>query len=124
MNNTTKQLLFWTPRVICILFAAFISLFALDVFDEGQGVLKTILALAIHLVPTYIIVIALLVSWRWEWVGTILFIGLALFYLIWTWGRFPLVAYLAISGPLILVGILFLLNWIYRAELRTRMEAD
>ncbi len=120
MNTSTKRVLFWTPRVLGILFAMFISLFALDVFSGGYGFWETILALLIHLVPTYIVVIALVIAWRWEWVGAILFIALAVFYVVWAWGRFPLVVYLSISGPLALVGVLFLFNWIYRAQLRTR----
>ncbi len=119
MNTSTKRLLFWTPRVLCILFAMFLSLFALDVFSEGYGFWETILALLIHLVPVYIVVIVLVIAWRWEWVGAILFIASALFYLVWAWGRFHWSAYLVISGPLVLLSVLFLFNWIYRAQLRT-----
>ena len=50
--------------------------------------------------------------------GGVLFFGLGLFYMVWSWGRFHWGAYAAISGPLFLVGILFLLNWIFRKELR------
>ena len=120
MNTSTKLALFWTPRVLCILFAMLLSLFASDVFSEGFGFWRTILALLIHLVPVYIVVIALVIAWRWEWVGAILFIALALFYLVGSWGRFHWSAYLVISGPLVLLGVLFLFNWIYRAQLRTR----
>ncbi len=120
MNTSTKRLFFWAPRILGILFALFSSLFALDVLGEGYGFWETILALLIHLVPTYIVVIALIVAWRWEWVGAILFSALAVFYVAWTWGRFPWVAYLAISGPLALVGVLFLVDWAYRTELRAR----
>ncbi len=120
MNTSTKRLLFWTPRVLCILFAMFLSLFALDVFSEGYGFGETILALLIHLVPVYIVVIVLVIAWRWEWVGAILFIAMALFYLVWTGGRFHWSAYLGIPGPLVLIGVLFLFNWIYREQLRTR----
>jgi len=120
MNTSTKRVLFWGPRILGILFALFLSLFALDVLGEGYGFWETILALLIHLVPTYIVVIALVIAWRWEWVGAILFSALAVFYVAWTWGRFPWVTYLAISGPLALVGVLFLVNWAYRAELRAR----
>jgi energy-coupling factor transporter transmembrane protein EcfT len=91
-------------------------MFALDVFSEDSGFWQTIVALLIHLIPTFIVVIALLIGWRWEWVGSVLFGALALFYVVWMWGRFPLVTYLSISGPLALVGVLFLLNWIYRAR--------
>jgi hypothetical protein len=120
MGTSVKRVLFWTPRVLGILFAIFVSVFALDVFGEGYGLGQTIGALLLHLVPTYIVVIALVIAWRWEWVGAVLFSALAVFYVVWTWGRFPLVTYLAMSGPLILIGVLFLFNWIYRAQLRTR----
>ncbi len=120
MNKVIKQVLFWTPRVLCILFAMFLSLFALDVFSEDAGLGEKILGLLIHLVPVYVVVIVLVIAWRWEWVGAIAFIGLALFYLFQVWGREHWGAYLAISGPLTLIGVLFLLNWKYRAQLRTR----
>ena len=119
MGAGTKRLLFWTPRVLGILFAGFLSVFALDVFSEGYGVWTTIGALLLHLIPTYIVIIVLIVAWRREWVGAILFIGLAVLWVGWAWGRFPWVAYVVMSGPLLVAGILFLLNWIYRAELRS-----
>ncbi len=120
MRRPVKLLLFWTPRVLCILFALFVSLFALDVFYEGYGFWETILALLKHLIPTGIILTVLAVSWRWEWVGGILFIALGAWYLIATWGRFPWVTYLCMSGPRFLIGVLFWVNWVYRAELQTR----
>jgi len=119
MKSPVKRVLFWTPRVLCILFAVFVSLFALDVFGEGYGFWGTILALLIHLIPTGVILIVLAISWRWEWVGGILFIALGVVYLVTSWGRFHWSAYLVISGPLFLVGVLFLINWLYRARLRT-----
>ena len=119
MNAGKKGALFWTPRILCILFAVFVSMFALDVFGEGYGFWKTVVAFLIHLVPTYIVIIALVVAWRREWIGAILFIGLAVFYLVWAWGRFTWITYLAMSGPLFLVGVLFLVNWLYRIELRS-----
>lgn len=120
MNGPVKRLLFWTPRVLCIAFALFISLFALDVFSEGYNFWKTVLALMIHLTPTVVIVAVLAVSWRWEWVGGILFILFGAFYIVEVWGRFPWVTYLVISGPLFLIGVLFLINWFYREELWAR----
>jgi hypothetical protein len=120
MNTSIKRVLFWTPRILCILFAIFLCLFSLDVFGEGLGFWETILALLIHNIPVYIVVIILVIAWRWEWVGAILFNALAVFYVVWAWGRFPWSTYLVISSPLVLLGVLFLFNWIYRAQLRTR----
>ena len=119
MNKVMKQGLFWIPRVLCILFALFLSLFALDVFSEDSGFWEQILGLLIHLVPVYVVVILLIVAWRWEWVGAVAFIGLALFYLSQAWGQEHWSAIVGISGPLTLIGVLFLLNWTYKAQLRT-----
>ena len=77
-------------------------------------------ALLLHLVPTYIVVIALVIAWRREWVGAVVFNALAVSYVVWAWGRFPFGAYLSVSGPLVLVGVLFLFNWTYRAQLLAR----
>ena len=118
MNIKTKRVIFWTPRILGILFAVFLSLFATDVFSEGYGFSEAILALLIHLVPTYLVVIALVISWRWEWIGALIYIALGLFYIIWSWGDFLFVTYLVISGPPFLVAALFLVNWHYREELR------
>lgn len=100
--------------MLCILFAMFLGIFALDVFTEGYGFWKTILALIMHLIPTFIVVILLVIAWRWEGIGAILFIFLPFFYLIMNKWRSWM-----ISGPLLLVGVLFLLNWIYKEKLRT-----
>ncbi|MGB7621126.1 MAG: hypothetical protein WBN92_02145 [Terriglobia bacterium] len=118
MSTSAKRLLFWTPRILCILFALFISLFALDAFNEGYGFWKALLALLIHLIPTGVILIVLAISWRWEWVGGILFPACGLFYLEKVWGRFHWSAYLIISGPMFLVGVLFLINWYYKARVQ------
>jgi hypothetical protein len=123
MKATSKRLLFWTPRVLCLLFAAFISIFALDVFEEGFGGWKTVVALLMHLIPTFLVLLVLAVSWRWEWVGALLFGGLAVGYVALFWGRFHWSAYAAISGPLCLVGLLFFFNWLCRGELHSHSAA-
>ena len=117
-RKPSLQLLYWAPRALCIVIALFISMFALDVFGQGKGFWETTLALMIHLIPTYVILILLAVSWRWEWIGGVFFPALGLWYLIRFWGRFPLSVYFLIAGPLFLLGGLFLLNWLYRRQLR------
>jgi hypothetical protein len=118
MNERTKRILFWTPRVLAVLFAIFISIFAFDIFDEGYAVWETILALLIHLIPTAVVLLILALAWRWEWIGGILLPILGLLYLITFEGQ-HWSAYLLIAGPLFLIGALFWLNWLYRSELRS-----
>ena len=71
MTSLSKRLLFWTPRALAIVFIAFLSLFALDVFGEGYGFWQTLLALVIHLIPTWILIALLILAWRWEWIGAV-----------------------------------------------------
>jgi hypothetical protein len=120
MKQPLKRLLFWSPRILCILFAAFVSLFALDVFDGRHGFWQTTLALLMHLIPVFALILVLAVTWRWEWVGGLLFPALGVLYIVWAWHRFRWPTYLVIAGPLFVLGALFLFNWLYRAELRSR----
>lgn len=120
MQASGKKLLFYMPRILSILFAVFISLFALDVFSGDHSIWEMIGGFLIHLIPTYIILIVLAISWRWEWIGGVVYIGLGVLYMVTAWGRFVWTVYLSIPAPLFLIGALFIVNWIYRAELRVR----
>jgi glucose-6-phosphate-specific signal transduction histidine kinase len=92
-------------------------MFSFVVFGEGYGFWGTLLAFLIHQAPACIVIIVLVLAWRWEWIGAVLYNALAVFYLITTWGKLDWIAYVLISGPLFLMGGLFLLNWIYRTQL-------
>ncbi len=122
MNKSIKMLLLWSPRVLCIIFAAFISIFAMDVFNDSHGIMQTIAGLLIHLIPTFVIVGVLVLSWRWEWVGAVAYVGLAVFYAYminfrrWDWIAI-------ISTPLLIIGILFLISWLLHDKLRVKEEA-
>ena len=118
MKGPVRRLLFWLPRVLCIAFALFVSLFALDVLNAGLGLWQTIPALSMHLIPTAFVVVVLALSWRWEWVGGILYIAAGILYLIEARHHPDWVV--VISGPLFLVGTLFLLNWLKRGEIRAK----
>jgi lysylphosphatidylglycerol synthetase-like protein (DUF2156 family) len=119
MNIAAKRFLFWTPRAVCIAFSIFLSLFALDVFKEGYGLGKTIEALAIHLVPVYIVLAVLATAWHWEWVGAAGFAALAAWYAKTNWRHHPDWV-LVIAGPLAVMAALFLTNWLKHDELRAR----
>lgn len=116
MKKPVRLTLFWAPRILGILFAIFISLFALDIFDLQLGFWETLLGLFMHLIPTFLIVIALMLAWRWEWVGA-LFLGIGAYFILrfsdgWDW-----LAYLLLVTPLFLIGVLFLVGWFYRAKI-------
>ncbi len=114
MKKSNNPVLFWTPRILVLVFAVFISLFAMDVFDREHSFWETVLALLMHLIPTAVILVSLIIAWRWELFGAVFYFGLGLFYIFWAWGKFPISAYVSISGPLFIVGVLFFLSWHYQ----------
>ncbi len=120
MGFVIARFLFWTPRILGLLFALFLGAFALDAFQGGGGAFRAIGTFLIHLIPTYTVIAALMISWRREWIGAVLFTGFALFYLFRTWGRFPWPVHVAISGPLFLMGILFALSRLFSGRMGAR----
>jgi len=108
MQRTSAAWLSWAPRVAGVLVAAFLALFALDAF-ENQSFLGALPAFAIHLIPSFFVLAAVAISWKLEWVGAVAFFGLAVAYAVMVRGRIDWIA--AISGPLVLVGVLFLVAW-------------
>ncbi|HET6169586.1 MAG TPA: hypothetical protein VFE01_05360 [Terracidiphilus sp.] len=122
MNRFHGRLLFWLPRVLSIAFACSISIFALDVFNEHLSFWKTALALAIHLIPTFVLVAAIVIAWRWEWVGAVIFGALGALYIVWTLPRHHLDWILIVAGPALLVAGLFLADWIQRTEMRATLR--
>jgi len=66
MTEVSKKVLYWAPRVSCIAFALFLSLFAMDVFGEGLGFWRTLFALFMHLIPTFVVLLILALAWRWN----------------------------------------------------------
>jgi len=124
MRPFRQRLLYWTPRILTIAFAIFISLFALDVFRAGKGFWEVTLALLIHLLPTAVILGVLALSWQQEWLGAIIYIAMAILYIVRTWDKYNLNTYLVIVGPLILIGIMFMLNWLLRKKLEMSPKSN
>lgn len=115
--TSTQNLLFWAPRVAGILIAALLAVFALDAFNN-HSLLSGLPEFAIHLIPSLLVLIVVAIAWKFEWIGAIAFIGLAVLYALMVRGRLDWI--IIISGPLTIVGVLFLVSWRRHAELHGR----
>lgn len=115
MTNQNK-ILYWAPRIICIGAILFVSLFALDAFDSEQTVWQQIGGFLIHLIPSFVLLGLLILSWKYEYLGGILFIvlGLIFSYFIFksnynnnqsVWISLGIIA--SITFPFIIAGVLF-----------------
>ncbi|MGE0078988.1 MAG: hypothetical protein AB7S48_14100 [Bacteroidales bacterium] len=113
------KLVHWSPRILCIIAILFISMFALDAFEDNTTIWQKIGAFAIHLIPSYILTALLIVAWKWERIGGIFFIAIGLGFMpfiimhnyamnqsvLWT-----SIIVLSINIPFVIVGILFLIS--------------
>ena len=117
MNKSLKKALFLTPRVLGILFILFVSLFALDIFEMNLGFWGTIVGLLMHLLPSIAMTIALVLAWKYEWIGEILFAVVGGWFLrVSTPG--DVMFYFVFIGIPLLIAVLLLLGWIYRGKIR------
>ena len=105
-----ERVLYWTPRIASLLFVAFVSVFALDVFGEYRG-MELAIALFMHLVPSLVLLAATLVAWRYDLFGAAAFIGFAFWYIWWAGFDRPWNWYASIAAPAALVGFLYALHW-------------
>lgn len=116
VHHVTRRLaawLRWTPHVGMLMFALFISMFALDVFGAGVGFWATAAALSMHLLPTFVLLIVLAVAWRWPWVGGVALLAMAGLFLLRFgpgWGG-DWTLYLLFIGTPVMMALLFLASW-------------
>ena len=130
MAKQTGKFVYWTPRILSILFILFLAVFSFDVFDTpDQSAGDIALGLLMHNIPALILLAVLIISWKYEIVGGIVFILAGIAYIAdvainraddW----YTVIAWsLQITGPAFLIGILFLMNW-QRRKRHTKSEND
>jgi hypothetical protein len=108
MSPTTRNVIIWAPRILGIAVTLFLAVFALDAFD-GRSLAETLPAFAIHLVPAGVVGVVVAIAWRVPWFGTVALVALAAAYAATVpAGRLDWVA--VISGPLLVVALLFALS--------------
>ncbi len=109
----------WLPRVLCILAILFVSIFALDAFSPKLTIWQQLGAFVIHLIPSFVLLAFLIVAWKREYIGGIIFIiiglGLSTFVFLHNykmndsiWMSLGIIA--AITIPFAIVGILFIIS--------------
>jgi hypothetical protein len=120
------KLFHWLPRIICILAILFVSMFALDSFAPGLTLGQQLGAFLMHLVPSFVLTAILIVAWKWELIGGIIFMvigtGLSPFIYLLNHNRNgmsvgnSLMVVLLINIPFVLVGILFIASYFLKKK--------
>lgn len=111
------KFVYWTPRILSIVFLLFLAMFSLDIFGNNYTFWQTVVGLFMHNIPVFVLAIILWISWKHEIVGAVTFILAGLLYMGSILLRNPqfewyMLSYsLIIAGPAFFIGVLFLINW-------------
>ena len=119
-GNWGLRLLHWTPRVLAILFIAFVSMFSLDVFGVGYSPWETLVAFTMHNIPSLVLIILVALAWRWPWVGSLGFLAFAAWFFAmngFTWVG-DWIGLLLFGLTPCLVATLYAADWLVRRRVR------
>lgn len=75
-----NKFMFWLPRICCILSILFISLFALDSFTKEKPLKIQVVDMMIHLIPTFILLLILILAWKKEFIGGIILLLISILF--------------------------------------------
>jgi cytochrome bd-type quinol oxidase subunit 1 len=131
--KTSTKVYFWLPRIVAILAILFISLFALDSFNTELTPGKQLLGFAMHLIPSIILLIILIVAWKWEIIGGIIFILIGVGLSPYVFSKnflmnnsvwMSVIVIIGITIPFIVVGILFIISYFKRKKELKNAKTD
>jgi len=113
----------WAARILCLLSVAFISMFAFDVFSVVAGLGQKKFAFLLHMIPSFVLIIVLIIAWKHELVGGVMItlIGLVVLAYVYSvnYGRSHSVSMglrpaAMIGAPFVIAGILFIISHFLR----------
>lgn len=116
MGKKINKYIYWAPRISGIIFVLFLMIFSLDIFEPGLTTQQIAIGLFIHNLPALFLLGTIIISWKHEIIGGIVFILAGLLYILmlamnpnFEW--YMLSWSVIIAGPAFLTGILFVINW-------------
>jgi hypothetical protein len=97
----------WIARTFAIGVSLFLAVFALDAWNPDKRLTERLADVAIHLIPSALVIAIVVAAWHRPWIGGVGFLALAVAYAVSVNFRPDWI--LVISGPLLTVGLLYLL---------------
>jgi hypothetical protein len=94
-----------------VLYAVALLIFAADVFNHEQNIAQTFYDILLHLLPTAVLLLIVVVVYNRPLIGAITFLVLGLMYIITGWASMHWSAHVLIAGPLLLLSALYITAW-------------
>lgn len=106
----------WVPRIFSLVFVLFFGLFALDVFESDASWWQQVGGFIIHQVPSVLLLLMLIVTWKHPFWTGIIFILLAIVFTVFFRTYDSFLSFLMISIPVFLAAVLFIIASFKRKE--------
>ena len=110
------KILYWFPRILAILAILFMMMFSLDSFGGDDPLGRQVLGFLVHNIPVFILIIALVIAWKYEILGGVIFIllffALGIFFKSFSGNSGSLM----IITPFLLAGAMFILHEVLSAR--------
>ena len=100
----------WLARILAIVAIIFMSMFSFDAFSGDEPFGEKLLGFLIHNIPALVVIVFLVIAWKREIIGGVLFIlafiGLAIFFRSFTGNQTSLI----VISPLLITGASFIIH--------------
>ena len=125
MEKKINKFVFWTPRLLVILFVLFLAIFSLDIFGNNYTFWETVIGLFMHNLPSLVLIVILVISWKHELVGASIFgllgvagiIGAIIMMISTPKGMTGNPIFIITGTICLLIGSLFLVGWSQRKKI-------
>lgn len=105
-----SKIFYWIPRALAVVSILFMGMFSLDVFGGNESFGMKMLGFLMHNIPVFIVIAILVVAWKWEVAGGILFLLAFLAGTIFFHSFTGNPGSIVVIGPFLIIGILFILH--------------
>jgi len=105
-----SRIFYWIPRVLAVISILFMAMFSLDAFDGDESFGMKMLGFLMHNIPVLIVTAILVIAWKWEFAGGILFILASIAGTIFFHSFTGNPDSIIVIAPFLIIGILFILH--------------
>jgi hypothetical protein len=111
-----NRVIYWIPRILALLAILFMGMFSLDSFGGDESTGKKLLGFFVHNIPVLVLIIFLVIAWKHELAGGLLFIvasiAMSIFFRSFSGNPGSII----VISPFLITGLFFVLNHFLRKK--------
>lgn len=114
--NVSKVI--WIPRVLGVLYIVFFSVFSMDTLQNNVPLIERMGGLLIHLLPSFVLIALLILSWSRPLLGGFIFSFCSLYVTVYFHTYQSIFSFLCFTLPLAIMALLFFISPVKEKKLK------